>query len=141
METFEDGKTTVMQFMECMEDVLSYIDRFTCGHEIILDVPSKNRITPQSSRQVAKTSSRLSDHTQTLIFEITRTRKSEYKNVIIEVNLDESLVVQTCTIQKKEDKKEAISDRSSMRDYICKCFVPVLSVFPILHLLLADKVV
>ena len=28
-----------------------------------------------------------------------------------------------------------------MRDYICMCFVPALTVFPILHILLADKVV
>jgi hypothetical protein len=147
MEKFEEEKYTLFQFMQCLEDILKYIDNFSCEHTIMLD------IIPPPSDSIPKTSSllngSLSEEVQSVFmgkkqqFLITRRRKpprdqnEQNITIIAELKIEnENQMVVNCSLcYERNTEFQNIAEAANMRDAICTHFNPNLRVFPILHVL------
>jgi hypothetical protein len=140
---FESGATSVMAFMQCLEDIIHYIDGFTCSHQIKVDTssaPAENH----SSEEIYANSQLWSTDTDTLHFSITRTAEMDeehsLKSVLIRTALqphpNSTLKVHTCLLHSgQETQVIEAKNRGELRDLVCACLVPAMRVFPILHFL------
>jgi hypothetical protein len=143
---FESGATSVMAFMQCLEDIIHYMDGFTCCHQITVDTSSAP-VENHSSEEVHANSQLWSMKTDTLHFSITRTSSKDeeqnLKSILIRVELsplqphpNSILKVHTCWLNFGEGGQDIeAKNRGELRDLVCASLVPAMRVFPILHFL------
>jgi hypothetical protein len=149
---FESGDTSVIGFMQCLEDIIHYIDGFTCGHHITLDTSSSGAANQNqnSLAQILVNSQEWSQTTDILHFSIVRRRRpsaeemednlKEHKHVLIQavfmpLQPNSTLKVQTCLLDLGGSRMMRAHNRGELRDLICASLVPAMRVFPLLHYL------
>lgn len=142
---FEGGKTSLLPFMQYMEDIVNYTDEFTCGHNISLDTSSENLdmtniedSTPFSSQgMLLNFSITRSKKPATSMMDTVYTKAREEKVVTVTPSLSQANhnLVHQCTLRCGKEEENFIIDRTVLRDSICKSLVPALRVFPLLHFL------
>lgn len=148
MENFEGNAYTLFKFMQCLEDILKYIDNFSSGHTILLDIiPSDSSALPKTSSRFDSPSDVKPDALQverTQQFLITRRKQSPTnqaeKTITISVELKveggAQNIVESCSLCYQSDADfQNITDKAKLRDAICAHLNPVLRVFPILNVL------
>lgn len=144
MTTFEEERTTVFQFMQCLQDIVEYMARFSHG-KIYLDTFSEipTPASPTTSiQEIHAAVQSWSDRTDKLCFVITNKRiDSVEKSMQIETFFEKPssiLYVKECKLTGDNNKKSNAKNRGDLRDLLCAFFVPSLKIFPILHFLLSN---
>lgn len=143
MTTFEEERTTVFQFMQCLQDIVEYMGRLSHG-KIFLDTSSQVpalAVPITSIEQIHECMDSWSENTDNLCFVITRKRGGFIdKRMQIEIRFKKPssiLYVEKCQLTDGHNKKSNAENRGDLRDLLCAFFAPSLKIFPILHFLLS----
>lgn len=138
MEKFEEEKYTLIHFMQCLEDILKYIDNFSCEHTLMLDIPPSTGVPKTGSLLDRSLSDEVKPTKQQFL--ITRRKKNTQdpneQSITVGVELkedNEQQMVVSCSLCHK--KCQNITDRAKLRDAICAVLNPNLRVLPILNFL------
>ena len=151
MSLYEDGGCTLLAFMQDLEEIVKFIDNFTCG-SIILDVvygsftPSISLPRTVSTKSIfpptLQESSQSYDH-HSPYFLITRKNGSFEKDIRItlslnHVDLGKDVRVIDCSYSTAE-KQQIILDKGALRDSICRELAPSMEIFPCMSRLLMNS--
>lgn len=144
-KTFEAEKTSVLQFMQCLEDILGYITRFSYGSMSLTTSSTENPSSATSIDEIHVSLQKWSRKFDRLCFIISRgcSSSSPPKTLHVVATFDEcqppssTLFVKECQVSSVDGLiKSMAENRGELRDLICDFFVPSLRIFSLLDFLL-----